>query len=227
MLLSGAVFHVRWESEPLPHEKNYELSSWTPAAKFKSSNSSPVKREKDNRKHDSAFSRFSGPDIPLVAPPRKSFSSTSPTPIIQRGVKKSKKRKNNFGSRFDDDDFDLKRLKGEKIGKKSSHTENWLEDWIDSRKRKTRLSTSVQVMSLNQWQTRRKAICPPNDGSRLARSFPKILNSLGQGLVDEYFNRNEGRFDPNDCYEVVGTCYEIEKKFFRLTKVCCVFKAFS
>uniref|UniRef100_A0AC34GKH6 SAC3/GANP/THP3 conserved domain-containing protein n=1 Tax=Panagrolaimus sp. ES5 TaxID=591445 RepID=A0AC34GKH6_9BILA len=30
--------------------------------------------------------------------------------------------------------------------------------------------------------------------------------------------RNEGRFDPGDCEEIVGTCYEQEKKFFRLTK---------
>jgi hypothetical protein len=225
LMLSGAVFHVQWASEPLPHEKNYELTtSWTPASKLKpnttSTSLSSGSNRRETRKQQESVSRperMSGPDIYLVPPSRSSFSATSP--VIQRG-KKNKKRKNNnpFGSRFDDEDdmFDAKRVKGEKFG--TNHTENWLEDWIVSRKNRSSLTKSLNIMSLKERPYRRKAILPAFDGSRLARSLPKVLSNLEQGMIDDFFNRNEGRFDPGDCEEIVGTCYEQEKKFFRLTK---------
>uniref|UniRef100_A0AC34GBA4 Uncharacterized protein n=1 Tax=Panagrolaimus sp. ES5 TaxID=591445 RepID=A0AC34GBA4_9BILA len=209
LMLSGTVFFLKWDTEPLPHEKNYELtSSWTPASKLKpnSTSSATNSNKRENRRQESSRPEcMSGPDIYLVPPPRSSFSAISESPFIERG-KKNKKRKNNnpFGSRFDGDyDMsDAKRVKGEKFG--TNHTANWLEDWIESRKNRSRLSNSLNFMSFQERPYRRKAILPTYDGSRLARCLPKVLSNLGQDMVDEYFVRNEGRFDPGDCEEIVG-----------------------
>uniref|UniRef100_A0A7E4UVV5 SAC3_GANP domain-containing protein n=1 Tax=Panagrellus redivivus TaxID=6233 RepID=A0A7E4UVV5_PANRE len=248
LILSGAVFAVKWDLEPLPHEKNYQLTTaWTPASVMKGKGPPPKETKASKFGNSSPFKNGKGPDI-LLSKPRKGKDRAPQLegPIFARGPSAAaaaaststngKKRKNkgagnDAASSFFDHDayFDSKRSRlagdvgaaGAKYG--TNHSDNWLEDWVAERRVRGSSSSGtlsrLQVLSFSEKPYRRaKAHLPPFDGSRLARTFPRVLRSMGQGIVNEYFDRNLDRFNPDDCEEVIGQSRELEKKYFRLTK---------
>uniref|UniRef100_A0AC34R7I4 SAC3/GANP/THP3 conserved domain-containing protein n=1 Tax=Panagrolaimus sp. JU765 TaxID=591449 RepID=A0AC34R7I4_9BILA len=207
---SGACFAVNWGNEPLPHVKNYELAtSWTPSNKSKSVSHS-TKKDSDSNRHTTTKGKFD--DFASHALPGSVRRQNSNEKSSKKAAKKRRQQLNELD----------RELMFEKRGKFDSTTKCWgpnfLQEWISERKNQSRLSNDLNFMSLNDTVYRRRAVVPMLDRSRLARSFPKVLRNLDQSLVDEYFNRNDGRFNPNDCEEVVGTCLDIEKQYFRLTK---------
>lgn len=184
-------------------------ASWTPISKLKSG-ASPAKKDRfDPRKSPkSSKGKFDNFDSdPLPGSNRR---------VEDKSKKAAKKRRQQM-NKLDKELLQSKRGKFESSGK--SWGSNFLQEWIDEHKDGARVDRDFHFLTLSEFPYRKKSIIPSFDGSRMAHSFPKVLRSLDQSIVDDYFSRNEGRFNPNDYDEVVGTCFEIEKKFFRLTKV--------
>lgn len=100
--------------------------------------------------------------------------------------------------------------------------DNFLQDWISANKNRQEKNINVNFVRLSN-VFKKRSIIPNHYNTKIARSYPKVLRNLDQGVVDDFFNRNIDRFNPNDYDEVVGTCMDIEKKYFRLTKVSLFF----
>uniref|UniRef100_A0A1I7T8L4 SAC3_GANP domain-containing protein n=1 Tax=Caenorhabditis tropicalis TaxID=1561998 RepID=A0A1I7T8L4_9PELO len=193
LLSAGNAHMINWDNEPLPHEKNYELTAvWTPANKLPhQANGFNRKKSPQRRRSDEMSNGDSGGG--------------------SGGLQMKRARRDSDGASSDSDNSDpLEKMHFSSMNQKPKTK---AQKKAEKQAKKAAKKLKQQQKTPNKVKQPWRAAGADTEAKRedRARRFAESLSNISKPSVSiplQYFRRGQ---------VVRGTCQNIEKSFFRLT----------
>ncbi|KAF1762390.1 hypothetical protein GCK72_010652 [Caenorhabditis remanei] len=189
LLNAGNAHMINWDIEPLPHEKNFELTTaWTPANKLPHQANGFNRKKSPQRRRSDEFSN--GGD--------------------SGGSQMKRARRDSDGASSDSDNSDpLEILHFSSTTQKKTKAQKKAEKRARKADKKQKQKQPTPQKVKEPWKANGADTQAKKDdrARRFAETLPNVSKPM-VSIVQQYFRRGQ---------VVRGTCQNIEKSFFRLT----------